>query len=63
MKEVGPGIGQIVANDLDAAAVEAIARNVRHNCLDPTTQIIAKQGDAVYVPLPPTHHSTNDITS
>lgn len=47
-REVG-GVGCVVANDLDANAVETIARNVRHNGLDVKEQIIPNHGDAIEV--------------
>ena len=54
MKEV-PEVNQIVANDLDETAVEAIARNVAYNQVSSDTlerrHITPNQGDATYVPI------------
>ena len=44
-KEI-PDIKSIIANDLDANAVEAIKRNIEHNGLD-TSKVIPNHSDAM----------------
>lgn len=41
------GIDKIIANDLDADAVEAIQRNIDHNGLKDSQRIIPNLGDAM----------------
>lgn len=47
-KEV-PHVASIVANDNDPAAVDTIRTNIRHNGLDPNSQILPNLGDAIEV--------------
>lgn len=44
-----PHVASVVANDMDAAAVETIRTNVLHNGLDPSAEIIPNHGDAIEV--------------